>query len=45
MRDDGGLNQGGSSAGGKMWLGSGYDLKVELTGWASELDVGYRKRS
>ena len=41
MRGDGGLGQGGSGGGGESWSDSASNLKVEKTGFAAELDVGY----
>lgn len=40
------MGQGGNGGDGELWSDLAYNLKVEKTGFAAELDVGYElKRS
>ena len=41
----GASDKGGSGAGGDMWLDFGYTLKVEVTGFADELDMGCERKT
>lgn len=44
-RNDGGLDQGGSSGNEEKWTDSRFVLNMEVTGLASELNVGEEKET